>query len=205
MNISDLSPLANLTNLTTLILRNNNTITNTSIFSILANLTKLSSLDISECPIPSFEGIGAISQLTKLTLSSIPYIDLIDLSPLAELTNLTTLIMAHNPGIWETTFLSYFPNLTNLDLSYCPVSTIDGVAWLGQLDYLNLAGCCFYKLDPLFDSGCGIGSGDTVDLTDNDPIRAFTHMTLEEIYIYNNQVQTLKDKGVNVLGDFPYS
>ena len=109
-NISDISPLANLTNLEVLLLEGNKI----SDISPLSGLTNLKTLDL---------GDNAIS----------------DLSPLANLTNLKTLRLRNNV-ISDIASLVGLTNLAYLWLDGNAISNISAVAELTNLTELYLAG-----------------------------------------------------------------
>ena len=109
-NISDISPLANLTNLEVLLLEGNKI----SDISPLSGLTNLKTLDL---------GDNAIS----------------DLSPLANLTNLKTLRLRNNV-ISDITPMVGLTNLAYLWLDSNAISNISAVAELTNLTELYLAG-----------------------------------------------------------------
>ena len=89
-NITDLSPLAGLTNLTDLRLGNNN-ITD---ISPLAGLTNLTWLDLGDNNISDISPLAGLTNLTWLDLS---INNISDISPLAGLVNLTEIRLDHNP------------------------------------------------------------------------------------------------------------
>ena len=88
-NITDISSLAGLTNLTRLALGGNN-ITD---ISALAGLTNLDLLDLGYNSISDFSALSGLTNLTTLHLS---LNNITDISPLAGLTNLTTLNLRGN-------------------------------------------------------------------------------------------------------------
>ena len=104
--ISDISPLSSLTNLRVL------TLANRDVYDIspLSYLTNLMELFISDVQYDSISHLGGLTNLQELYLWQSFQFDG-DLSPLSNLTNLTTLTMYASP----TTDFSPIENLTNLE------------------------------------------------------------------------------------------
>ncbi|GHU61511.1 hypothetical protein AGMMS49983_01370 [Clostridia bacterium] len=109
-NISDISPLASLTNLTDLILWGNN---------------------ISD--------ISSLASLTNLTILGLGGNEISDISPLASLTNLTFLGL-HQNNISDISPLASLTNLTELNLEQNRISDISSLKKLKNLQYLQLGG-----------------------------------------------------------------
>ena len=131
-----LSPLADLTNLTTLTLSKS-----ISDLSSLADLTNLTALSLS--PTSDISPLSNLTNLTTLTLGG----SISDLSPLADLINLTTLTF--NGSISD---LSLLPNLTNLTALYIYntlISDISPLASLTNLTALNLSANSATDISPL--------------------------------------------------------
>ena len=89
-NISDITPLAGLTNLTTLWLTHNNI----SDLTPLAGLTNLTTLWLAGNNTSDLTPLAGLTNLTELRLVRI---NITDLTPLAGLTNLTELYLDGNP------------------------------------------------------------------------------------------------------------
>ena len=89
--ISDLSPLARLTNLTELNLSSNHQISD---LSPLARLTNLTVLNLRGNRITDLSPLAPLTNLTGINLSDN---EISDLSPLARLTNLRELVLEGNP------------------------------------------------------------------------------------------------------------
>ena len=89
-SISDIAPLAELTQLTRLSLMNNNI----SDVSPLAELTQLTQLDFGDNTISDISPLAELTQLTQLSLGDN---NISDVSPLAEMTNLKELRLIDNP------------------------------------------------------------------------------------------------------------
>jgi internalin A len=107
-NISDLTPLAGLTNLTELHLATNNI----SDLTPLAGLTNLTYLNLSDNNISDLTPLSELTKLTKLYLHDN---NISDSTPLAGLTNLTSLGLSFNK-LGYITPLAELTNLTMLDL-----------------------------------------------------------------------------------------
>ena len=130
-NITDLSPLAELTNLTWLDIGGNN-LSNISPVSGLINLTalRLWRNNISD--------ISPVADLTHLTELNLNNNNITDLSPVTGFTNLTKLRLGGN-NITDLSPLAELTNLTSLVLWINSISDISAVAGLTNLTYLNLA------------------------------------------------------------------
>ena len=112
--ISDLSPLAGLTNLTELILWQNRI----SDLTPLAGLTNLTMLDLYQNNISVLTPLTGLTNLERLELGKN---NITDLTPLAGLTNLTELLLNDN-NISDITPLAGLTNLTSLYLGDNPIT-----------------------------------------------------------------------------------
>ena len=130
-NITDINPIASLTNLTELELNNSQI----SDLKPLQSLTNLTYLDVSHTPLRDFKPLQSLTNLTYLNVSHTP---LSDLKPLAFLTNLTELKL-NNTQISEIKPLASLTNLTELDLSENKISDIKPLESLTNLAYLRLS------------------------------------------------------------------
>ena len=128
--ISDVAPLANLTNLRNLHL-NYNTISD---ISPLENLTKLTSLTLS---FNNISGISPLANLTKLIRLDLSGNTISDVASLANLTKLTSLTLSGNT-ISDVASLANLTKLTSLDLSINTISDIAPLANLTKLTSLSL-------------------------------------------------------------------
>ncbi len=157
-SISDLSSLADLTNLTAL------SLSPTSDISPLASLTNLTTLTLGGS-ISDLSPLASLTNLTTLTLGG----SISDLSPLASLTNLTTLtfggsisdlsllpnltnltaLRIYNTLISDISPLANLTNLTQLNLSLSPTSDISPLANLTNLTQLNLSLSSTSDISPL--------------------------------------------------------
>ena len=140
-SISDISPLAGLTNLTTLDLWGNSI----SDISIVAGLTNLTELNLALNSISDISPLAGLNQLTELNLwdNSIS-----DISLLAGLTNLTELNLQVN-SISDISPLISLTNLIELDLSVNPISDFSPLASLTNLIELDLSFNSISDISPL--------------------------------------------------------
>ena len=129
-DISNLSPLSNLTTLTHLSLTSNSI----SDISVLSNLTNLTGLDLGG---NSVLDISALSNLTNLTLLYLWENSISDISALSNLTNLTNLNLISNT-ISDISALSNLTNLTWLGLGGNSISDISALSNLTNLTGLHL-------------------------------------------------------------------
>ena len=127
-DISNLSPLSNLTKLTSLSLSDNSI----SDISALSNLTNLTWLDLWE---NSISDISVLSNLTNLTVLFLSNNSISDISVLSNLTNLTVLFLSNN-SISDISVLSNLTNLTVLFLYSNSISDISVLSNLTNLDRL---------------------------------------------------------------------
>ena len=128
--ISDISPVAGLTNLTSLGLGHNQI----SDISPVADLTNLTSLGLGHNPISDISPVAGLTNLTSLGLGHNP---ISDISPVAGLTNLTSLYLGEN-SISDITAVAGLTNLTSLYLGENSISDITAVAGLTNLIELDL-------------------------------------------------------------------
>ena len=178
--VSDLSPLAGLTNLTELLLDDNN-ITDISPLSGLTNLTNLG------LSINNITNILPLVDLTNLEVLGLWRNSVSDLSPLAGLTNLIELYLGANPasdlsplagltnleslfldehGISNLSALAGLTNLTRLALNNNLISDLSPLAGLTNLRWMRLAGNNISDLSPLV-VNTGLGNGDEINVRAN--------------------------------------
>ena len=131
-SVSDISALAELTNLTVLNLRFNSV----SDISALAGLTNLTELWLQSNTIPDISALAGLTNLTELWLQSNT---ISDISALAGLTNLTELYLGGN-SVSDISVLAGLTNLTELDLGGNSVLDISVLAGLTNLTKLYLGG-----------------------------------------------------------------
>ena len=130
-NISDISPLAGLTQLESLILGDNSI----SDISALSGLTKLRFLQVGN----NISDISVLSGLTKLTDLDLGDNNISDISLLVGLTQLEGLWLNDN-NISDISVLSGLPKLTWLSLRNNNISDISVLSGLTNLDWLFLDG-----------------------------------------------------------------
>ena len=140
-DISDLTPLAGLTNLARLILIR----TNVSDLTPLAGLTSLTRLSLGD---NSISDLTPLAGLTSLTWLSLYTNSVSDLTPLADLTNLTSLYLGDN-SLADLTPLAGLTSLTQLFLSSTSVSDLTPLAGLTNLTWLSLGDNSLADLTPL--------------------------------------------------------
>jgi len=133
-HISDITPLARLNNLTWISL-DGNQISDTTPLTGLTNLTELG---LGSNHISDTTPLAGLTNLTSLNLSGNQINDS-GITPLAGLTNLTELDLISN-HISDTTPLAGLTNLTSLNLSGNQISDTTPLAGLTNLTSLNLSG-----------------------------------------------------------------
>ena len=169
-DISDLTPLAGLTNLTTLSLGDNAIVDLTP----LAGLPKLTRLSLSDNSIADLTPLAGLPNLTTLWLGEN---SISDLTPLADLTNLTTLWLSEN-SISDLTPLAGLTNLTWLSLGENSISDLTPLADLTSLTWLSLYNNSVSDLTPLAElinlTGLSLYNNSVSDLT---PLASLTSLT----------------------------
>ena len=199
--ISDLAPLAGLTNLTTLSLYNSavsdvsalSGLTNlewlslsfnaVSDVSALAGMTKLESLQLAS---NGFSDVSALAGMTKLEWLYLGGNAVSDVSALAGLTNLEGLGLSRN-AVSDVSALAGLTNLEWLSLGGNKLSDVSALAGLTNLEQLGLGNNAISDLAPLV-ANPGLGSGDEVYVKDN-PLSATS---------LNTHIPTLQGRGVTV-------
>jgi len=139
--ITDISALANLTNLTFLSLPHNQV----SDLTPLAGLTNLTHLDFHFNQITDITPLADLTNLTFLNLTSNP---IADITPLAGLINLTDLYFSNNP-IADITPLAGLINLTNLWMTNSQIHDITPLAGLVNLTDLWMTDNQIHDISPL--------------------------------------------------------
>jgi hypothetical protein len=134
LKVSDLSPLKDLKNLTTLDIHD----TLVSDLSPLKDLKNLTRLDLSYTVVSDLSPLKDLKNLTRLDLSYDHRVS--DLSPLKDLKNLTTLnLIANGGGVSDLSPLKDLENLTTLNLSFNHrISDLSPLKDLKNLTTLNL-------------------------------------------------------------------
>ncbi|MEG3910480.1 leucine-rich repeat domain-containing protein, partial [Microcoleus sp. w2-18aC4] len=128
--ITDISVLGSLTNLTTLFL-NDNQITD---ISVLGSLTNLTTLFLNDNQITDISSLGS---LTNLTILSLDNNQITDISVLGSLTNLTALFLS-TIEITDISSLGSLINLTRLELCDNQITDISALRKLTNLTGVNL-------------------------------------------------------------------
>ena len=162
--ISDISPIAGLTNLTGLQL-SGNSISDIDPLASLTNLTYLElSLELSGNSIADISPLRGLTNLTQLYLSGIS-----DISALRDLTNLTYLNLNEN-NLTDTDIsdLSGLTNLTGLNLGGNDISDISALQSLTSLTRLRLYGN---------------------DISDISALQSLTSLTL--LNLWNNNISNI--------------
>ena len=178
--ISDISPLAELTELRELVLSGNEI----SDISPLAELTELRELGLSANEISDISPLAELTELRELSLSSNR---ISDISPLTQLIELTTLSL-HGNQISDITALTQLTKLTLLGLTTNQISDISPLAQLKKLTFLQLEHNQVRDITPL---------AQTESLTevhlDHNQIRDVTPLAqltyLEKLSLRDNQIR----------------
>ena len=181
-SVSDLSPLAELTNLTLLWL-NDNSISDISPLTGLTNLTHLGLYS------NSISDISPLAGLTQLTYLDIEDNSISDISAVVGLINLEHLDLWNN-SISDISPLTGLTNLIELDLWNNSASDISPLAGLTQLTYLDIGDNSISDISPLVEN-TGLGNEDFVDVTGN-PLSALS---------INTHIPALQSRGVKVWFD----
>ena len=158
-DISDVSALIGLTSLTELFLNGNSI----SDISPLAGLTNLKRLSLSY---NSISDISALSGLTNLTWLKLDRNAITDISALANLTNLRHLELYVNK-ISDPSPVAGLTDLRHLNLAENSISDISALVNLTNLTYLELPFNSISNLSPLVANTGGLGRGDEVDVRGN--------------------------------------
>ena len=181
-SVSDLSPLAGLTNLTLLSLANNS-ISDISAVTGLTNLTLLSLAN------NSISDISAVTGLTNLTGLRLGGNSVSDLSPLAGLTNLTGLLLDNN-SISDISAVTGLTNLTELFLDNNSISDISAVTGLTNLTWLSLYNNSISDISAV--TGLTNLKGLFLDNNSISDISAVTGLTnLTELFLANNSISDI--------------
>ena len=156
--ISDLSPLAGLTNLTSLNFWGNNI----PGISVLAGLTNLTSLHLG---FNNISDISLVANLTSLIDLGLEGNNISDISAVAGLTNLNWLNLGAN-SILDVSVVADLANLTWLNLGSNNVLDVSALVGLTQLKTLYLWDNSISDLSPLV-ANTGLGGGDEVNVWGN--------------------------------------
>ena len=178
-DIRNLTGLEGATNLTNVILRNNNI----SDISPIAGLTNLRRLDLQGNNISDISPVGALTELADLLLQ---HNNISDISPVADLTILIELNLSGN-NVSDISPVAGLIDLGWLDLEGNHISDISPIAGLTNLTGLNLSDNSISDISPLVNN-IGLGSRDTVDLRRNP-------LSYQSI---RTHIATLQSRGVTV-------
>ena len=200
-SISDISPLAGLTNLTRVSLEDNSV----SDLSLLSGLTNLTELELFGNRVSDISPLSGLINLTWLQLFGN---NIEDLSPLSGLTDLRRLALSRN-GISDISPLSSLTRLETLGLSANSISDISPLAGLTNLARLGLRRNNISDLSPV----AGLANLERLDLRHNyisniSPLVVNTGVgSGDEVLLndnplnasaINSDVPTLQSRGVEV-------
>ena len=135
--ITDLSPLADLTQLETLVLFHAGGLTDISPLKKLTALTTLSIRKLNPSDTPSFSDISVLADLTQLKILYLNYNEIVNLSPLQKLTLLTELYLTGNK-IVDISSLMDLTALVLLHLNENKITDISPLRGLTDLETLYL-------------------------------------------------------------------
>ena len=190
LGISDLSPLASLSNLTALSIQS----TELSDLSPLAGLSNLTTLSIQSTELSDLSPLAGLSNLTNLSIESNA---LSDLSPLAGLSNLTNLSIESN-ALSDLSPLSGLSNLSQLTIQCPNLSDLSPLSGLSNLTDLSIESNALSDLSPL--SGLSNLSQLTIqcnDINNTAPLAVLTDLAplagLTSLSQLNIQGSAIKD------------
>lgn len=196
-DVSSLSPLAGLTQLRDVVIRN----TEVRSVSALKDHPTLRTLDMSRGSDAVTDGLGDLTQLgdpPQLEVLRIGYSGVIDLMPLAQLADtLTTLDIG---GLLRAPDLEFIattlPNLTSLELYRSKLRNADvsELESMTSLSFLDISLNDVSDIAPLA-ANSGFGSGDTIDVR-----LACLNLTQPDTQA-SKQIAFLRARGVTVLTD----
>ena len=178
--LQDVSPLAGLTQLTELYLYSNAI----SDVSPLAGLTQLTRLQLGYNR--QISDVSPLAELTQLTYLDLNYSGTSDVSPLTGLTQLTELYLGSN-GISDVSPLKGLTQLTRLYLGSNAISDVSPLEGLTQLTYLQLQINRISDISPLV----GLTQLRTLYLNNNgisdvSPLAGLTQLTY--LHLSNNGI-----------------
>lgn len=133
--VTDLADLSHFTGLQSLTIQNISGLD----FSVLSQLTNLTTLDLSGCTI-STGSLEAIAGLTGLRVLRLNNCALTDINAFSQLTALTELQLANN-SLTEIGVMSLMPDLETVTLTNNPVTSIAGLSACTKLKSLDISGC----------------------------------------------------------------
>ena len=180
--IIDVAPLANLTHLTHLDLKNNQIID----VAPLANLTQLTKLNLDRNQIIDVAPLANLTQLNSLNLT---LNQIIDVAPLANLTQLNILDL-HNNQITDVAPLANLAQLKGLSLTSNQISDVAPLAKLTQLEGLSLISNQISDVAPLAKltqlKNLFLDGNQIIDVAPIDKLTQLEHLDLR-----NNCIQSL--------------
>ena len=180
--ISDITPLAGLTNLTWLSLNNSSV----SDISAVAGLTNLTGLGLYNNSVSDISAVAGLTNLTELNLGNN---HISDISAVAGLTNLTGLGL-YNNSVSDISAVAGLTNLTELNLGNNDISDISAVAGLTNLTVLRLGGNDISDISAV----AGLTNLTELNLGNNDisDISAVAGLTnLTELNLGNNDISDI--------------
>ncbi len=178
--VSNLEGMQYLTQLTSLDLGNNQTITSIAPLAGLTNLTNLSLFN------NQVSDISPLANLTNLTDLNLAYNQITNVAPLANLTNLKSLVL-YNNEIIDVSSLSGLTKLEYLNLHNNQIVNVAPLSGLANLEILYLATNQITDITPL----SGLTNLANLDLTDNDisDVTPITNLTsLTELRLSENTI-----------------
>lgn len=181
-SISDISPIAGLTNLTSLGFGGNPI----SDISPIAGLTNLTSLGLGHNQISDISPIAGLTNLTSLGLAGNR---ISDISPIAGLTNLTILLLQDN-SISDISAVSGLTNLTNLLLQDNSILDISPVSGLTNLTRLYLENNLISDITAIVSlTNLTELDLDGNSISDISPVSGLTNLT--ELYLGDNFISDI--------------
>ena len=178
-NIRNLTGIESATNMTAVILRNNNI----SNISPMVGLTNLRRLDLQGNDISDISPVAGLTELADLLLRNN---NISDISPVAGLYILIELNLSSN-NISDISPVAGLTHLGWLDLQSNNISDISPVAGLTNITGLNLSDNRISDISPLV-ANTGLGRGDEVDVRGNP-------LSYQSIVAH---IPTLQSRGVTV-------
>ncbi len=180
--ISDISAVTGMTNLTELNLHSNQI----SDISAVAGLTNLLYLNLGGNQISDISAVGGLTNLETLNLV---YNQISDISALASLTNLTELWLRQD-CISDISALAGLTNLTELDLTGNAISNISAVGGLTNLTELSLS----WNLISDISAVAGLTNLTYLymggnQISDISPFSGLTKLT--SLWLYRNQISDI--------------
>ncbi|MDE0297677.1 MAG: leucine-rich repeat domain-containing protein [Candidatus Poribacteria bacterium] len=181
-NISDISAVSGLTDLTWLRLGQNSI----SDISAVAGLTNLTWLALGNNSVSDISALAGLTNLEWLVLSD-NFVS--NISSVGTLTNLSNLFLSTN-SISDISAVARLTNLRALNLASTSISDISAIGRLTNLEFLSLQNNTISDISPLV-ANTGFGNQDKVYLSINP-------LSYQSIHTH---IPTLQNRGVEVLFD----